>query len=168
MPTTTYKKIAVVEVGAAGAANIQFTSIPGTYTDLFIFTSLRTAKADFNEIVTLTLNGSPTYSWRRLRADTGTVDSSSGSNNQYYRANAASSTSSTFANTSIYIPNYTSSNNKSLSIDSAVETNTTAYDELYLVAGLATLTTAITSITLAPFGANNFVQYSKATLYGIA
>jgi hypothetical protein len=33
---TTYEAIATVEVGSGGAANIEFTSIPATYTDLVI------------------------------------------------------------------------------------------------------------------------------------
>jgi hypothetical protein len=36
----TYEAIATVEVGSGGAADIEFTSIPGTYTDLAIKRSL--------------------------------------------------------------------------------------------------------------------------------
>jgi hypothetical protein len=37
----TYEAIATVEVGSGGAANIEFTSIPATYTDLAIAFSIR-------------------------------------------------------------------------------------------------------------------------------
>jgi hypothetical protein len=38
---TTYEAIATVEVGSGGAADIEFTSIPGTYTDLLVCLSKR-------------------------------------------------------------------------------------------------------------------------------
>ena len=37
----TYTALASVTVGSGGAANIEFTSIPGTYTDLVMLVSLR-------------------------------------------------------------------------------------------------------------------------------
>jgi hypothetical protein len=37
----TYEAIATVEVGSGGAADIEFTSIPGTYTDLVLKLSAR-------------------------------------------------------------------------------------------------------------------------------
>ena len=37
----TYEAIATVEVGSGGAANIELTSIPATYTDLSLFISTR-------------------------------------------------------------------------------------------------------------------------------
>ena len=41
----TYKLIASGTVGSGGASSIEFTSIPGTYTDLVIKTSLRVSDA---------------------------------------------------------------------------------------------------------------------------
>ena len=38
---STYIPIATVTVGSGGATNIEFTSIPNTYTNLIILTSLR-------------------------------------------------------------------------------------------------------------------------------
>ncbi len=71
----------------------------------------------------------------------------------------------TFANGEIYIPNYTASVNKSVSIDSVTENNATSAIAA-LDAGLWANTAAITSINLN--GNNgNFVQYSTAYLYGI-
>ena len=73
-------------------------------------------------------------------------------------------TASTFGNAEIYIPNYASSNNKSVSADFVSETN--AADAIFgLTAGLWANTSAITSIKLTPAAA--FAQYSTATLYGI-
>jgi hypothetical protein len=41
---TTYEAIETVEVGSGGAADIEFTSIPGTYTDLVVKVSARNAR----------------------------------------------------------------------------------------------------------------------------
>jgi len=76
----------------------------------------------------------------------------------------ATYTANTFASAEIYIPNYTSSNYKSLSVDFVGENNaTTSYQ--YFTAGLFSNTSAITSLVID--GTDNFVQYSTATLYGI-
>jgi hypothetical protein len=42
----TYEAIATVEVGSGGAATIEFTSIPATYTDLVVKVSARNARVD--------------------------------------------------------------------------------------------------------------------------
>jgi len=65
----------------------------------------------------------------------------------------------------IYIPNYTSSNAKSASIDGVSENNATASYQT-IDAFLWNDTSAITSITLTLSG-GNFAQYSSASLYGV-
>ena len=166
----TYVKIATVSLGSA-AATISFTSIPSTYTDLIVMGSLRNSAVDTNTDSVLTFNSSTSgYSARRL-AGTGSAAESStqGATNGYYWAltgEGTSWTANTFSNGSIYIPNYTSSNNKSISTDAVAENNGTAASA-QLVAGLWSNSAAITSITLTS-GAGNFVQYSTATLYGIS
>jgi hypothetical protein len=81
------------------------------------------------------------------------------------------STSNTFGNSSIYIPNYTGSTAKSVSIDSVGENNGTASEQI-ISAALWNNTAAITSITLTSLDDNlnpsgNFAQYSSVSLYGI-
>jgi len=163
----TYEAIATVTVGGGGAATMAFSSIPATYTDLNIVASLRTTANDGYQSVTVNFNGSPTYSLRRLY-NTG----SDSANADYWAIAPADSaslmTASTYGSLSIYLPNYTSSANKSASVDVVVENNVSGGVSWQgLNAGLATLTSAITTITLAPYGGNNFKQYSTATLYGI-
>jgi hypothetical protein len=76
-------------------------------------------------------------------------------------------TSSTFSNVDFYIPNYTGSTNKSISIDFTSENNaTTAYSNL--TAGIVNTTAAVTSITLLCDSGVNFVQHSTAYLYGVS
>ena len=163
-------KIGSVEVGSAGSSTVTFTSIPQGYTDLLITGSFRNSAVDTNTDSVLTFNSNTSgYSARRL-AGTGSAAESStqGATNGYYWAltgEGTTWTANTFSNGSIYIPNYTSSNNKSISTDAVAENNGTAASA-QLVAGLWSNSAAITSITLTS-GAGNFVQYSTATLYGI-
>jgi hypothetical protein len=166
MPTT-YKKIATVTVGSGGAADIQFTSIPGTYTDLKVVYSLRSDRASAIDLVFVDLNGSATNKSHRELYGTGSIANSGNdtSLSLSYCA-AANATASTFGNGEGYFPNYASSNNKSFSGDNVSENNaTTAYQAMQ--ANLWSNTAAITSIKIYPVLGTQFVQYSTATLYGI-
>jgi hypothetical protein len=170
MPT--YKLISSVTVGSGGAANITFSSIPATFTDLLIKVSARTNRADDSDDLYLTFNGiSSGYSTRNLEGGGTTVssDSFAGISTKIGRMsqNAANNTANTFGNAEVYIPNYTSSKIKSISIDNVREHNGT-YGSLNFIAGLWSYSgqPAITSITFTPNG--NFVQYSTAYLYGIS
>lgn len=153
-------------VGAGGASSIQFTSIPQTYTDLKVVVSFRGTSAELYEVTALRFNGvNANLSSRTLEGN----GSSAGSPNNGYiyfgSGNGANTTANTFSNMEAYIPNYTSSNYKSVSIDAVGENNaTTIY--MQLTAGLWANTAAITSIEIVPTG--NFVQHSTASLYGIS
>lgn len=165
MPTT-YKLISKVTVGAGGAANIEFTSIPGTYTDLLVKLSAnattQTPRVRFNN------SSSSIYSERLLYGSGSTAASASNTNTTYYDWIALnnSSTSSFFGNSEFYIPNYAGGNNKSVSSDSVLEVNSTTGNSLYLDAGLWASSAAITSILIYN-GVGTFNQYSTARLYGI-
>jgi hypothetical protein len=164
---TTYEAIATVTVGSGGAANIEFTSIPGTYTDLVLKISGR-HDASSDQGIFIKFNGSTSNRSHRYVAGNGTTpESSSGTDGYIGSIQGTNATASTFNNTEVYIPNYASSNNKSSSIDNVTENNaTTAYANL--VAGLWSDSAAITSIAITVGnGTQNFVQYSTATLYGI-
>ena len=167
---TTYVKIgSTVTVGSGGAANITFTSIPSTYTDLLIKFSARATNAAVANSLRLQINSTTTgYSVRGLRGDGSAASSFTDSGTTFFAGviNAATGTTSTFSNIELYIPNYAGSTNKSLSVDSVQENNTTAANA-YLLAGLLTNTAAITSLTFTPETTANFAEYSTATLYGI-
>jgi len=168
MPNT-YQVISSVTVGSGGAANIQFTSIPQTYTDLILQVSARTDEAGANwSEGRITFNGSSSGYTNRYVLGTGSATSSGSVGTAYVyggRGTAAAATSSTFSNSYIYIPNYASSNNKSISTDEVTENNATAA-LAFFNAGLWSNSAAITSITITP-NTGNFVQYSTAVLYGI-
>jgi len=165
---TTYTLISSVTVGAGGTATISFTSIPQTYTDLVLVTSTRTNRAsNINDELNITFNSNTSsYTYRRLLGES-TASSDSGSTRTVLIVNGSTSTASTFDNSSVYIPNYTGSNNKSFSVDSLMENNATAAAR-QLVAGLWSNSAAITQIDLTSSSSSNFVQYSTAYLYGIS
>ena len=166
----TFELIASSTVGAGGAASIDFTSIPSTYTDLCVKICSRLTSAAYTQSLTMQFNGSTSgYSSKNLRGNGSAASSVSdvyGTDEIYLgELPAASATSNTFGNGDIYIPNYAGSAYKSVSCDIVTEDNQTlAY--AYLTAGLWSNTSAITSIKLIP-NAGNFVQYSTAYLYGV-
>lgn len=157
--------ISSVTVGAGGAASIDFTSIPGTYTDIVLVLSARATGTDGTLLVQF--NGSSTgYSYRWLYADGSTVGSNSGSTGYFGRVGRNSETSNTFGNLLLTIPNYSGSTNKTVTTDAVTENNATSALQT-LSAGLWANTSAITSISLTiPFG-TSFAQYSTASLYGL-
>jgi hypothetical protein len=163
---TTYEIIAKTIVGSGGVANIDFTSIPSTYTDLMLSFSFRSSSSgEFDNIDIKFNNSSSDFSSKRLIGSGSSVSSSSLSSGVAFLAiDAFNATASTFSNSQIYIPNYASSNYKSFSGETVAEDNaTTAYQ--YLSAGLWSNTAAINQITLT--ASNTLVQYSSAYLYGI-
>jgi len=165
MATVNPTLIASQVVGSGGAASVTFSSIPNTYTDLLISLSTRNDTSSSNTMY-IALNGSTSsFTFKQLFGDGGAAHSGSGSTNEIGVSNSAAYTASTFSNTSIYIPNYTSSNYKSISVDTVVENNaTTSYALFY--ASLWSNTAAVTSVSFT-LTSGNFAQYSTAYLYGI-
>lgn len=169
----TYELISKVTVGSGGAANIEFTSIPQTYTDLVVLLSGRTTtNADNYGEIDLSFNGAPSgtsYSWRNLMGTGASTTSQNGSSDSaiYDRGiNGSGSTASVFSNDMFYIPNYTSSNNKSVSSDTVTENNASQAIAT-LTAGLFSTSSAITSLRFTVVYGTSFAQYSTARLYGI-
>ena len=169
MPNT-FTLIQAVTVGSGGQTNVTFTSIPGTYTDLCLKVSFRDSSANDRSILFARFNGLTSgYTDRSIRGYNGSVlsqtDNGGTNATAIWDLPAANATASTFSNVEIYIPNYTSSNNKSISADGVGENNATNGAIAGLTAGLLTLTSAITSIDL--FAQANIVEHSTAYLYGI-
>lgn len=165
-------KIASVEV-ATPQANIDFTSIPQGYTDLVLKLSIRRTDAVTTGDDWIQFNGDTgsNYNWRRLYGTGSTTGSQSGTGigGSYLTfiysgaANGASATANTFSNMEIYIPNYTSSNYKSVSWDSVAENNATAAQEV-MTAGIWSSTSAINRIT---YTTGTLSANTTATLYGV-
>jgi hypothetical protein len=171
MPNT-FELIASSTVGSGGAASIDFTSIPSTYTDLKLQISIRSARAANQDSILLSINGSTSnFTYRQLYGGAGggsiVTGSASGSVSFVGIVPAANNTASTFSSQDIYMPNYLSSNNKSYSVDSASENNAATNWQLDLIAELWSVTSAITSLGLTSQNGANFAQYSTAYLYGV-
>jgi hypothetical protein len=171
MPDT-FTLIASSTVGAGGAASIDFTSIPSTYTDLcLMFSGRTTSNAGQNWSVTrATFNGSSAnWNYRGLYGDGASASSgNSASLSEFGFGSSSLTTANTFGSTSIYIPNYAGSAAKSVSVDSVTEHNgTTAL--MGMIANLWNVTSAITSISLpmnAAYGV--WAQHTTAYLYGVS
>lgn len=157
----------------SSASSVVFDSIPQTgYTDLKIVISARGDAAYVNNGCFMQINSVTSgYSGKDLYSS----GSSAGSSTNPYgitskafvgAINGTGSTSNTFGNKEVYIPAFTSSNQKAISVDSVIESNGT---EAYIDAfnALCTTTAAITSLTFT-LDSGNFVAGSSFSLYGIA
>jgi hypothetical protein len=159
-----------IVVPSGGASSITFTSIPQSYTDLVIKISARTTASSETGSY-MRFNGSATtnYSYLQLRSNGSTVTSSVASSQAETfpgRINDNAYTANTFSSGEVYIPNYSGSTNKSISVDAVTENNASTA-EMGFVAGLRAVTDAITSILIAPSG-GNWSQHSTFYLYGVA
>lgn len=159
-----YELIETIEVGAGGAASIEFTSIPQDGVDLLLLVSARAASGTVNR-ANLSLNGSASGFSSIYLIGYGTVQSGS-STNDLIEVNRSDHTSNTFSNARIYFSNYTSSSAKSISTDGVTENNAaTAFQKLNAASWSGT--SAISSLSMQISGAN-FAQYSTASLYKIS
>lgn len=162
----TFELIASSTVGAGGVSTVTFSSIPSTYTDLCIkFSARDTNTSGVWNNISISF-GSATYSNRSLVGTGSAAASSNASNSELQYISTANATASTFGNGEFYIPNYLSSANKSYSTDAVTENNATAALAGF-AAGLATYTSAISTITLSATNSASFVQYSSFYLYGV-
>jgi hypothetical protein len=165
----TYTLIAHTEVGSGGSASIVFNSIPQTFTDLLLVTSLRGNFADTYSRAIVNFNSTSTgYTTRILYGSgSGSGVSLTETNRPYISVGVGTSaTASTFSNDLTHIPNYRVAANKSFSTDSVSENNATNAFQ-FMMAHLWASTDAITSMTITPFDGSSLAQYSSATLYGI-
>lgn len=176
--STNMTLITSVTVGSGGAASVTLPAtgtIPATYTDLKIVMSARSTRTgtDISSSAYVTFNGDSGsyYSTRMIEGDgSGTRSTSDpGTRLERFDIPTDNATANTFSNSEMYIPNYTSTNAKSVSFESAIENNATlAY--LYLAAGLYNppSNVAITTITLTASASSTFDQGSTFYLYGIS
>jgi hypothetical protein len=167
--SNSYVLLEKIVVPAAGASSVTFANIPQTgYTDLVVKFSVRstTNVAGNGYFLFVRPNGSTTnQTYRALYFNGSSVSSFSGTT-LFADMNPSDYTASTFGNGEIYIPNYTSANNKSMSTDVVTENNATNVNS-GMYAGLWSNTSAITSLDFVP-GGGNFAANSTFYLYGVA
>jgi hypothetical protein len=150
---------------ASPVTSVAFSSIPQGYTDLILKASVRDDRSGIGSNAAIGFNGSQSnFTFRRIVGDGSGVTSDTTFGLGVVNGNT--STANTFANLEVYIPNYTSANNKSYSVDAVSENNgTTAYQQL--TAGLWSQTTAISSVNLYPTSSQSWMTNSTFTLYGV-
>jgi hypothetical protein len=163
------KLIATTTVGSGGAANIEFTSIPGTYTDLLLVYNLRDTGTNSTFRVhqtAISFNSSTSNFSSRVLAGSGDTAFTFSDAPRFSGWHPdAGSTANTFGNSSLYILNYSGSTNKPYSIDNFAG-NFATITYMGIVAGLWSNSDAITGITLTTLG-TNYAIGSTASLYGI-
>lgn len=171
---TTYTLISS-NVLTSTTANVTFSSIPQTYTDLVLRMSYRTnASGLFGSNPAIRFNSDTTanYSYTNVDGNGSTASSTTESSiNALYMQSSDSTgnTADTFTSNEMYIPNYTGTANKPISQFKAAEQNATAA-EMHIFASLYRGSSAISTILIAANSnmvSNSFVSGSSFYLYGI-
>ena len=172
---TTYTLIGS-NVLASSTAFVTFSSIPATYTDLVLKTSLRSNVAGIIAVdPDIFINGSTSaaiHSYTYLQGNGTTAASArvtgNGQSGWRFSANDTGSTTNTFAASEFYFPSYTASQAKQFSLITATENNaTTGY--INSLAQLINSTSAISTIMFSlGSGSYNFDAGSSFYLYGIS
>ena len=165
--------ISTVTVGSAGVANIEFTSIPATYTHLQLRYIVRTSQTasgyTYGEAyVQFNSDTGSNYSYHLL-AGNGSSASASGLANQVQMGQIDTAlnniTSNVFGVGVIDILDYANTNkNKTIRTLGGLDNNGAGV--VTLSSGNWRNTNAITSIKILPYS-NGFTQYTSFALYGI-
>lgn len=153
-------------------ASVTFSSIPQTYTDLVLKMTLRAESPNpAGDRIKVVFNGSSSsiYSATNILGSGSSGFGSSNLSNQTFLTlrytNEDGMTANSFGIAELYIPSYTSSNNKPMGGISVQETNITNA-RMSATAGLFRSSSAISSIELLPFELN-WASGSSFDLYGI-
>lgn len=165
---STYTPIATTTLGSA-QADITFSSIAGTYTDLVLVLYGRASRADTSSgtLVNLNSDTGTNYSQTRIEGD-GTSAVSARNSNQTSMINADIAAnnlaSGIFSQVIWQFMNYSNTTTyKTVLVRTASASN-----EVKALVSLWRSTSAITTIKVAPSGGFNFMTGTQATLYGIA
>ena len=176
MPTT--MKLIAKNVLGSDTSSVTFSDIPGTgYTDLFVSMSARSdrnSSPSLEDSLKIQFNSDTgnNYSSRILYGATNNNNVASAAETSvgyavcYVVATSNANTASTFGSCGIYIPNYTGSTNKSLSVEGVSEQNGTNAG-IGVAACLWSNTAAISAIKLFPYHGSNWKSGSSFFLFGI-
>ena len=168
---TSFESIATVSVGSGGAADIEFTSIPGTYSHLQVRGISRISESQLEQGLWLRMNGdtASNYAFHGLVGNGSSATAfgyATQSRIEGPDAPGASATASVFGAHIFDILDYANTNKyKTVRVLTGVDRN--GGGGIRLVSGLWQSTSAITSLKFTVNGGTNFVQYSHFALYGI-
>lgn len=166
---TSFESIATVTVGSGGAANIQFTSIPSTFTHLQVRAIARTtdSQPDGNSFrVRLNSDTANNYTEHRIIGTGSAVSAGGAANTQMagYQVTSASQLSNTFGSFVMDILDYKDTNkNKTMRGLGGFEDNSIGRVGFWSSVWMST--SAITTLLIQPNG-GNWAQYSHFALYG--
>lgn len=165
----TYTPIATTTLGSS-AASVTFSSIAGTYTDLYVMCNGQNATQNGWEAA-ITFNGDTgsNYSYTYLGGNGSTTSSGRVSNAAYIITTTLGSWSTNSGILGIYsfsVMDYANTTTYKTTLNRAGVTNAT-YNGTDAVVGLWRNTNAITSITLTVRNSGTFASGSTFTLYGI-
>jgi hypothetical protein len=170
-PVGDFESIATVTVGAGGAANVEFTSIPSSYQHLQIRGIARNtfASTDIN-LLTLQFNNDTGSNYARHYVYGNGTSATSASQTSQTTAwigfvPANNTTANSFSAFVCDILDY-GNTNKNTTLRSLSGSDLNGSGELFLISALWSNTAAISSIKLAS-SSQNLAQYSHFALYGI-
>ena len=164
-----YESIQTVTVGGGGAANIEFTSIPATYTHLQIRGISRSDSGGLNQLYfTFNSDTGNNYANHILYGDGATAVATKvqpAARMSLGMHTGSSISASIFGTCIVDILDYATANKNRVARSlSGADANGSGY--VWYTSGLWVNTNAVTSIKIVPEN-GNFVQYSSFALYGI-
>jgi hypothetical protein len=161
---STYEPIATQTLGSA-AATVTFSSIPGTYTDLLLVSTVRYVIGGGESVVQCQVNSDSAGNYSRTRligtGSAATTDRSS--NNTDFIVGSGTDTANEWA---VGIANFINYSNTTAYKSVLTRTNVTS-SRVMAIIGNWRNTAAITSFLLANNSGGNFSAGSTFTLYGI-
>ena len=169
-----FESIATVTVGSGGAANIEFTNIPGTYQHLQLrmiarFTGNFNAGAGGFTGVQFNADTGSNYVYHHLLGDgssASTTALTSQSQSYLQRFTTSGETASIFGASVVDLLDYcVTTKNKTIRSVGGFDRN--GGGRIYLASGLWMSTNAVTSIKLLPEQSTNFAEHTTAALYGV-
>jgi hypothetical protein len=170
---TAYESIATVTLSSS-QSNIEFTSIPATYTHLQVRGIVRSGRSAKSDDIKITFNNDTTnvYAGHIISTLGSGITATSNSNAGamfLYEGIPASTTTAGIFNGFVYdVLDYKNTNKfKTVKILSGMDANGDSKNILEYVSGLWRDTSAITSIKIEPRYGSTFVQYTQFALYGI-
>jgi len=166
-----FESIATVSVGSGGAANVEFTSIPATFTHLQIRGMAKDSNSTTQQLrFQINTDTGNNYAYHQLFGNGSSVSAGAAASqalisNAY--AVALNNVTSVFGVSIVDILDYANTN-KYKTVRSLHGTDVNGNDGYVgITSGLWQSTSAITSIKFYLTGGANFAQYTQFALYGI-
>lgn len=164
----TYNLIQTIEVGAGGAATVDFTNIPQIAgSDLVAKVRLRSTRSDTTDSLYYRINGVTTTSYNYTTLFTSSVATSGTLSRSFLYGGslpAAQEPAGVFSSSETRFADYTSTADKSTSSDAVNATNVNT-GSIVIVAGLATSTDPITELQFYSGLGFAFTEGSTISLY---